>query len=613
MSNCESAEIKVDKDNKAQKMATTNSLKCLKCFQLFSSKEKLLHHLLQKQCEEKKIESKMLKKCNKCGKKFPSTLLFKNHFLTTHTDDDSKGRFKFSNLFKLHKAAREGKVQVVEWLIESGDQIEERDQYEMTALHFSALFGHLEVTKFLVEKGAQMDVKNKEGNTPLHEAIDSRHTEVVKYLLEKSASIDVRNENDETPICLAHDCPEVLNIIIEILGSQSSFEWLKSEKPHCPTLLHYAAKKNYLEVIKHLIESGIDIDSENNLGSTPLHLAIENQHFDVVKCLIDNGANVDIRDKEDFTPLIKTCKVEADNEDLKLEIVKYLIDNGAQIDANTEGEQAIHKAAACKNLKIVKYLIEKGAQIDAKNKDEKTALIIALEHFCTTEIVKFLLRHGAQVNVKDKNGKTPLIIAVSAGFHISLETVKILVGYGAQIDAKDKNNKTTLHYAAVSGQFGNVKYLTKCGIMIDARDKDGMTPLHLVAQRYDTYFYSDKTVEQCKADDKALVKYLIENGAKINVKNNKGQTPIDVARKEEMKKYLSENQSKTISEETVSNQDPCIICHGPRNGFYVLMPCGHASLCEECCKTITKQKFAKCPSCRRPTKSYTKIFFQAPE
>ena len=74
--------------------------------------------------------------------------------------------------------------------------------------------------------------------------------------------------------------------------------------------------------------------------------------------------------------------------------------------------------------------------------------------------------------------------------------------------------------------------------MIDARDKDGMTPLHLVAQRYDTYFRSDKTLEQCKADDKAIVKYLIENGTKINVKNNEGQTPIDVARKEEMKKYL---------------------------------------------------------------------------
>ena len=69
-----------------------------------------------------------------------------------------------------------------------------------------------------------------------------------------------------------------------------------------------------------------------------------------------------------------------------------------------------------------------------------------------------------------------------------------------------------------------------------------------------------------------------------------------------------------IPEETYSNKAPCIICLSPRNGLFVLMPCGHTSLCENCCiKICYEENHSKCPSCRKPIKSYKKIFFQAPE
>ena len=55
-------------------------------------------------------------------------------------------------MFMLHNAAREGKLQVVEYLIGFEAQIEEKDRFQMTPLHFAAQFGRLEVTKFLVEK-----------------------------------------------------------------------------------------------------------------------------------------------------------------------------------------------------------------------------------------------------------------------------------------------------------------------------------------------------------------------------------------------------------------------------------------------------------------------------
>ena len=98
-------------------------------------------------------------------------------------------------MFKLHKAARQGQLQVVNWLIGEGEQqIEECDKFQMTPLHYAAQFGHIEVTKCLIEKGAHVEVKNEEGNTPLHEAVDGGHFEVVKYLIEKGAQMDSKNK-----------------------------------------------------------------------------------------------------------------------------------------------------------------------------------------------------------------------------------------------------------------------------------------------------------------------------------------------------------------------------------------------------------------------------------
>ena len=146
-----------------------------------------------------------------------------------------------------------------------------------------------------------------------------------------------------------------------------------------------------------------------------------------------------------------------------------------------------------------------------------------------------------------------------------------------------------------------LKFLIKSGAKINAKDKDGSTPLHTAVEY----------------NNPEAVKFLIEKGARFDMKNNNGKAPLDIANDNAesalLADYLSQLQNEDTTKETVTNKDPCIICMGPKNGFYALVPCGHASLCEDCCKKITKDKFGKCPTCRKPSKSYKKIFFQASE
>ena len=117
------------------------------------------------------------------------------------------------------------------------------------------------------------------------------------------------------------------------------------------------------------------------------------------------------------------------------------------------------------------------------------------------------------------------------------------------------------------------------------------------------------------------VKLLVEKGARIDILNNNNETPFIIANRENREEiclFLLEKKRETENRNpeerySISNKAPCIICLQPRNGLYVLNPCGHTSLCEMCSYKITKERYPKCPYCRKPVRSYIKLYFQAAE
>ena len=118
---------------------------------------------------------------------------------------------------------------------------------------------------------------------------------------------------------------------------------------------------------------------------------------------------------------------------------------------------------------------------------------------------------------------------------------------------------------------------------------------------------------------------LIEKGIPVGEKNTDGHTPLFLATQHDrhyatafLTEILHNNKqndsANEILQENYSNKDPCIICLAPRNGLYVLLPCGHVSLCKLCTIKISCQgRNANCPSCRSPITDYKKIFIQVPE
>ena len=129
-----------------------------------------------------------------------------------------------------------------------------------------------------------------------------------------------------------------------------------------------------------------------------------------------------------------------------------------------------------------------------------------------SEQVQRLVAEGADVNQLEANGDAPLIIAAYKGYS---EIVEILLRAGADVTVVDPGMKATaLHAAAYAGRTEAAKLLIDYGIDIDAQGPyNGFTALH------DAIWQNN--VETAKV--------IIAAGPDLGVKNNDGQTPLEMA------------------------------------------------------------------------------------
>jgi ankyrin repeat protein len=119
-------------------------------------------------------------------------------------------------------------------------------------------------------------------------------------------------------------------------------------------LLTWVGCNGYLEILKYLVENGINIhEGEESCFRQACYYG----QLEIVKYLVENGANIRVRDDEG---LIWACDGRGISEDKKLAIVKYLVENGADINAQ-EG-LALKYASSVGHLEIARYLVENGAK-----------------------------------------------------------------------------------------------------------------------------------------------------------------------------------------------------------------------------------------------------------
>lgn len=157
----------------------------------------------------------------------------------------------------------------------------------------------MDIVELLINSGANVNLKDDDGITPLYLAIESAPTCVIDLLLDKGANPNWKDEYGRS--FLAEAVSEGWIDIVELLLEHDA---RINTKDICgQTPLHEAVWGGYKEIAKLLITKGIDVDSTDKNGDTPLHVAAlkgDKQFFDL---LIAEGADINEKNKDGKTPL----------------------------------------------------------------------------------------------------------------------------------------------------------------------------------------------------------------------------------------------------------------------------------------------------------------------
>ena len=106
--------------------------------------------------------------------------------------------------YEIIKAIKEKSYNTIKYLIESGYDINEKDEYGWTALMYAVDSNDLKAVNQLIKQGAEINIQDIDGNTPLMLAsfIDAREIEKILVFTE-NANINLKNNNGDTALDIA--------------------------------------------------------------------------------------------------------------------------------------------------------------------------------------------------------------------------------------------------------------------------------------------------------------------------------------------------------------------------------------------------------------------------
>ena len=141
---------------------------------------------------------------------------------------------------------------------------------------------------------------------------------------------------------------------------------LKSRDCLGRTVVHHAAQKGHIEVLKYLICHGGNPNLRDRLNKMPLHLSIVCRGTGQLSLYLAEIMKSKDRDKN--TPLHLVCRYLSDDEAQKA--IDFFCDVNER---NKKGETALHIAVQEGLSTMVECLLEKGADVKAKTRLKKNA------------------------------------------------------------------------------------------------------------------------------------------------------------------------------------------------------------------------------------------------
>jgi uncharacterized protein len=190
---------------------------------------------------------------------------------------------------------------------------------------------------------------------------------------------------------------------------------------------------------------------------------------------------------------------------------------GASLQArNRLGDMPLAVAAKAGRKEFVAQLAHRGADLNSKNVEGATPLLLAAQAG-RKEVALQLIDAGADVNLADLRGETPLIVSA---YNRDATVAERLLARKADPKPADATGKPAIVYAAAKGAKRIVQMLLDAGVDVNATYDANLTVLMWAAG------HADNAPE---AEGLSTVSLLIERGARVNERDDRGRTPLMIA------------------------------------------------------------------------------------
>jgi len=362
----------------------------------------------------------------------------------------------------LHYAVQNKHIETVITLIKAGANIKIGDEDGWTLLHYATSMNYSDIVSAFIEAGADLNAKAINGQTPLHFAAQNGHTDVTKVLIKAGADVNAKDNNNQTPYDLA-DLKGYKVLSTELLSAGTNVNVSGS---NFMSMIHYIANQGNEERLKFIIEDKtIKIEAKIYNRATTLHSAA--YHGQIIKVIYLIEAGVDVNTEDDMGRTVIYAAAEKGYRD----ITKVLIQAGAYVNTQDEyGQTPLHLASKNGHRSTVLTIIEADADVNVKDNFGWTPLHYASRNG-DTDTVLTLIEAGADLSAKDNSGWTPLDYASNNGY---TDTAMALLKTDANVYFKDKYCWELLHYAASNGHIDTVTNLLAPDAFVKIKYDDGL-------------------------------------------------------------------------------------------------------------------------------------------
>ena len=424
----------------------------------------------------------------------------------------------------LIEAVKAGDSAAVRALLRHGIDVDARAVDGATALHWAAHRDDLEAADLLIRAGANVEATNRYGVAPLALACLNGNAAMIETLLDAGADPNATQPGGETALMTASRTGRAaaVQVLLDRGADPNARERSKGQ-----TALMWAAAENNAEALRALVAGGADPHTRSNTsldltpnepgdkGFTALLFAARAGRIEAARVLLEAGG--DVNDTlSDGTSALVLATLSA-----HYDMGVFLLEQGADPNAAEQGWTALHQVAwtrrpsrgpttvgpvargAVDSLTLAKALVAHGANPNSRITKEAIEIYVGRNQMnrlgatpffmaasrVDVEYMRLLALSGADPFLPNDEGTTPLMAAAGVGLWFPGESpgtpeeaaaaVEFCLELGGDATTVDANGDTALHGAAYWDSPRAVELLVAAGARLDVTNETGWTPLRI--------------------------------------------------------------------------------------------------------------------------------------